>query len=63
MKELRCPKCNSTNIDDQDCFDTVTYAIGGVKEYHCGCCVDCGTHLQWSEVYEFTGYDDIEEDE
>lgn len=62
MRELRCPKCNSTNIDDQDCFDTVS-TIGGLKEYHCGRCVDCGTFFQWSEVYEFTGYDDIEEDE
>lgn len=61
-KELKCPKCGSTNIEVYDCFDTVrgedTYT-----ECYVGNCKDCNTDLQWDMVFSlrFIGYDEIEE--
>lgn len=56
-----CPKCGSTWIEEEDCYDTYTFDKG-IKRRFVGFCMDCGTQLQWSEVYNFAGYDEIEED-
>lgn len=61
VDKVTCPKCGSTWIIAEDCYDTYTFDKG-VKMRFVGCCMDCGTQLQWSEVYNFVGYDEIEED-
>ena len=64
-KELKCPHCGSLNVDYSDCYDTEK-AFDYEKENEIvihrmnGYCEDCGaTDLQWEEVYEFTGYQNI----
>lgn len=64
-KELKCPKCGSTKIEIDDAYDTEYCYIDGKPTHFdlcCGGCRDCGTLLQWREVYPFAGYDQIEED-
>lgn len=61
--ELKCPKCGSANIEKDDCFDIVDAIINnvrGIKELLCGVCLNCGANLQWSNVYKFIGYDEME---
>lgn len=59
-KELKCPKCGSMRIVKYDCYDTVSGRFNTLKELWCGHCKDCGTDIQWSLVYQFIGYDEIE---
>jgi transcription elongation factor Elf1 len=64
QKELKCPNCGGTYIVKEDCYDTITSKIGkdnAIKELWCGHCEDCGADLQWEAVYQFIGYDAIEE--
>lgn len=60
-KELKCPKCGGTHIVKEDCYDLVNGEGITLKELCCGHCEDCGTDLQWDVVYQFIGYDAIEE--
>lgn len=59
-KELKCPKCGGTNIVEEDCYNIV-HGENTVEELCCGHCGDCGIDVQWSVVYQFIGYDEIEE--
>ena len=58
---LKCPKCGSTTVAWDDCYDTIHGEENTFKELCCGHCEDCGTDLQWEVVYQFIGYDAIEE--
>ena len=58
--KLKCPKCGSLIIEEDDCYDTMN-SFSTVKEYYCGHCQKCGAELQWAMVYIFIGYDEIEE--
>ena len=60
--KVTCPKCGSAQIITDECYDTIYGENHTVKDLCCGHCKDCGTDLQWSEVYNFVGYDEIEED-
>lgn len=61
VDKMTCPKCGSSWIEEEDCYDVETFSKG-VKTRHIGFCMDCGAQLQWSEVYHFVGYAEIEED-
>lgn len=61
VDKVTCPKCGSTWVDEEDCYNTYHFDKG-IKMRFVGSCMDCGTQLQWSEVYNFIGYDEIEED-
>ena len=61
QKELKCPKCGGTHIEEDDCFETFRGGNNTFKECFCGHCETCGTDLQWEKVYKFMGYDEIEE--
>lgn len=58
--ELKCPKCGGTRIVEDDCYET-NHDIGAVIELYCGHCEDCGADIAWEAVYQFIGYDAIEE--
>lgn len=60
-KELKCPKCGSSFVDEYDCYETIFGEGDTFKELFSGYCMDCGAELQWERVYEFVGYDNIEE--
>lgn len=60
-KELKCPKCDGTHIVKDDCFDIIDGENHTIKELCCGHCEDCGIDVQWDIVYQFIGYDKIEE--
>ena len=53
-KELKCPKCGSTNVVEDDTYDTST-EVGSLTYSVCGHCEDCGVNLQWEENYIFDG--------
>ena len=59
--ELKCPKCGSTNVWQDDCYETIKGEDETYKELMCGHCDDCGADLQWTEVYMFIGFADMEE--
>lgn len=63
-KELKCPKCGSANVEIDDAYDYGYGNIDGKRIYFdlcCGGCRDCGTLLEWREIFSFEGYDEIEE--
>lgn len=60
-KELKCPKCGRTHIVKDDCYDIISGENNTIKELCCGHCEDCGTDIQWDVVYQFIGYDAVEE--
>lgn len=59
--ELKCPKCGGTRIVIEDCYNTIHDENNIIKDCYCGCCEDCGADVQWDAVYQFIGYDAIEE--
>ena len=59
--ELKCPKCGGTRIVEEDCYDMERGGYNTIKELYCGHCEDCGIDVQWEVVYQFIGYDAIEE--
>ena len=61
QKELKCPKCGGTHIVEKDCYDIIDDKENTIKELMCGYCEDCGIDIQWDRVYQFIGYDAIEE--
>ena len=61
QKELKCPKCGRAHIIKDDCYDIISGENNTIKELCCGHCEDCGTDVQWDVVYQFIGYDAIEE--
>lgn len=62
VDKVVCPKCGGMHIVKDDCYDTIDGGNHTIKDLCCGHCEDCGAQLQWSEVYKFVGYDEIEED-
>lgn len=60
-KELKCPKCGSKYVVDDDTYD-IAYGDGEITYSVCGHCENCGVSLQWREHYTFDGFDDIHED-
>lgn len=58
--ELKCPRCDSTAIATDDCYDIINGENSTIKELCCGHCINCGVDLQWEQVYKFVGYDEIE---
>lgn len=56
-----CPNCGSAQIEGVESYDTYD-CNKGIKKRFVGWCEDCDTQLQWSEIYHFVGYDEIEED-
>lgn len=60
--KLTCPKCGSTAVALDECYDTIDGEGNTIKELYCGHCANCGIDLQWEKVYKFIGYDKIEED-
>lgn len=61
IEKLKCPNCGSENIEEDDCFDTYHGENSTFKECYCGHCETCGHDLVWDVVYQFVGYDAIEE--
>lgn len=59
--KLKCPKCGGARIVKEDCYDTIRGENNTIKELCCGHCEDCGIDVQWEVVYQFIGYDEIEE--
>lgn len=58
MNVLKCPKCGSLNLYDDDCFDVeTTFDYNRENEIVIrrinGRCEDCETELLWEDVYEF----------
>lgn len=65
-KELKCPKCGGIHLVNDDCYNIHLVNDGEnntIREAYCGHCKDCGTYVQWKAIYQFIGYDEIEEDE
>lgn len=62
VEKLKCPKCGSTNIMQDDCYETIHGEDNTYKELICGHCEDCEADLLWTETYKFIGYTDIEEE-
>lgn len=60
-KELKCPVCGGTYIVKEDCYDIISGENNTIKEQCCGHCETCGFNLEWDVVYQFIGYDAIEE--
>ena len=60
-KELKCPKCGSTKVDEDEIFDT-DKCFGEYAELCVGTCLDCGARIRYDAVYKFVGFDNIEED-
>ena len=55
-----CPYCDTElNYDNitYDSFDTSTYDV-----YWRGTCPDCGRHFTWKEVYHYSHWDFLEEE-
>lgn len=61
IKELKCPKCGSSFVNEYDCYDTISGEDNTYKELFCGNCENCGADLQWERVFKLVGYDNIEE--
>ena len=65
VNKVICPKCGSFKIIEDDSYDTYSFGTPvskGIKIRIVGTCMDCSTKIQWNEVYNFVGYDEIEED-
>ena len=58
MDEMRCPRCRSTNIKNDDVFD-ISAAICDLTEYCHGHCKTCGAEIMYKRVYIFSHYKDI----
>lgn len=61
QKELKCPKCGGVHVVKDDCYDIIDGENHTIKELCCGHCEDCYIDIQWDIVYQFIGYDAIEE--
>lgn len=61
VQKLKCPKCGSENIIDNDRFD-IEFNFDKVRAYYIGYCQNCETVLKWAECFTFEGFDEIEED-
>jgi len=61
VDKVTCPKCGSERVEEGDCYNTIDFN-NKIKKYFVSTCADCGAEIQWSEVYHFVGYDEIEED-
>jgi len=59
-QDLKCPKCGSTAVIEEEYYDTEN-SFSAIKELCYGYCEECGANLQWTMLYTFSGYDEIEE--
>ena len=57
-EELKCPYCRSVNVYTDVCDDTYRTDDKVIKEYS-GFCMDCGTCLNWDEIFVFKEYSNI----
>lgn len=64
LENVKCPKCGSYNVEEDDCFDTEHGCLDTEQgwndtfiELYCGHCEDCGHDFQWRRVYIFVGYE------
>lgn len=58
MEELKCPHCGSSYVDTDVCNETYRTDDKVIKEYS-GFCMDCGTYLNWEEIFVFKEYSNI----
>ena len=58
MEELKCPHCGSVNVNTDVCDDIYAIDDKVIKEYS-GSCMDCGTWLNWDEVFVLKEYSNI----
>ena len=49
---LKCPKCQSTEIEYYDCYDVI-YDDDIITQCWSGYCGDCKTPLDWKEDFKF----------
>lgn len=49
---LKCPKCQSPEIEYYDCYDVI-YDSDIITQYWSGYCRECKTPLDWEEDFKF----------
>ena len=54
-----CPNCGDT-LEEDDCYDT-SLCGDCYARYLVGTCPTCKKEYRWTEFYEITGVDSIEE--
>ena len=62
MESVKCPRCQSENIEVDDVFDISadpTFVIDRV----CAHCLDCKADITYDRIYKFMGYEDIQLEE
>lgn len=59
MEELRCPHCNSMEIECDDIFDTEINENGTVVLKCIGTCWECKQEILWDEEYKLSKYKNI----
>lgn len=61
--ELKCPKCgvseNESAFDEKFVYEG-EYTENGQKLYCSAICPCCKTNFEYTEVYEFKGFEDIQ---
>jgi predicted RNA-binding Zn-ribbon protein involved in translation (DUF1610 family) len=64
-REIKCPKCGSTNIycSDGDDYDFDWYGHGDISQFCWGKCYNCGTRLTWRDSYKYCESYDIQIDD
>ena len=64
-REIKCPKCGSTNIhcDDSDDYGFDWYGHGDISTFCWGKCDNCGTLLTWRDSYKYCESYDIQIDD
>jgi len=60
-RELKCPNCGGTHIVEDEVYDTIDGENNTLRVLCSGHCADCNTDIQYDFVYQFIGYDAIEE--
>lgn len=60
-KILKCPKCGSMRIREEENFEMeeVEREVC-INEPFVGWCMNCGASLRWNVVWNFAGFDDVE---
>jgi len=62
MDEMRCPRCHSINIKNDDVFDIST-GLCDITEHCYGHCKTCGTKIMYKRIYIFSHYENIKIEE
>lgn len=61
-KELKCPKCGSTEVTLLDTFDLVSAKVQGEDGLLALCigeCDHCHTEFRWDQAYKLVGFQGI----